>query len=292
MDVNGVAAIATGGASGFGGSTPGQHDLSGAAMTAPPLILERKGSVMRLELNRPRAGNSISLSMAQALISAAIQCDEDDDIRCVLLTSRGRLFCAGGDVAEFAAAGQGIGADLKQVTACLHAAVVRFQRMAKPLVVAVNGPAAGAGFSLAVAGDIVLATATARFIASYGALGYTPDGGLSWLLPRLVGMRRAQEILLVNRAIHAEEAVSIGLATRLVPAADLAEVAMRQATDLAAAATGAIGHTRALLAQSFDTSLEAQLGAEARAIAASARTAHGCEGVAAFLAKRLACFAG
>ncbi|MBP7337408.1 enoyl-CoA hydratase/isomerase family protein [Niveispirillum sp.] len=264
-------------------------------MSAPetsPLARERDGSVMRLVLDRPQAGNTVSLSMAQALMRAAIECDEDDSIRCVLLTGRGRMFCAGGDIAEFAAAGEGIGAYLKEVTACLHAAVLRFRHMAKPLMVAVNGPAAGAGFSLAVAGDIVLAAPDARFVAAYGALGYTPDGGLSWLLPRLVGMRQAQEILLANRAIGGEEAVTIGLATRLVPSAELVAEAARQATVMAAAATGAIGRTRSLLAQAFDTSLETHLDAEARAIAASARTAHGREGVAAFLAKRPARFTG
>ncbi|MFV3127249.1 enoyl-CoA hydratase/isomerase family protein [Niveispirillum sp. KHB5.9] len=265
----------------------------GAAISAPenpPLVLEREGAVMRLVMDRPRAGNSISLAMAEALMKAAIDCDEDDSIRCVLLTGRGRLFCAGGDITEFAAAGAGIGAYLKRVTACLHAAVTRFRHMRKPLVVAVNGPAAGAGFSLAMAGDIVLAAPEARFIAAYGTLGYTPDGGLSWMLPRLVGMRRAQEILLANRAVGGEEAVAMGLATRLVPGPELDAAAMAQAGELAAAATGALGRMRGLLGQAFDTSLEAHLEAEARSIAASARTAHGREGVAAFLGRRPALF--
>lgn len=261
-----------------------------SALEPSPLALEREGAVMRLVLDRPRAGNSISLAMAQALMKAAIDCDEDDSIRCVLLTGRGRLFCAGGDITEFAAAGQGIGVHLKQVTACLHMAVTRFHHMPKPLVVAVHGPAAGAGFSLAIAGDIVLATPEARFIAAYGTLGYTPDGGLSWLLPRLVGMRRAQEILLANRAVSGEEAVSMGLVTRLVPALALAATAMAQARELAAAATGALGRTRGLLGRAFDTPLEVHLDAEARAITTSAATAHGREGVAAFRDRRPARF--
>ncbi len=261
-----------------------------SALEPSPLALEREGAVMRLVLDRPRAGNSISLALAQALMKAAIDCDEDDGIRCVLLTGRGRMFCAGGDVTEFAAAGDGIGAHLKQVTACLHAAVTRFLHMAKPLVVVVNGPAAGAGFSLAMAGDIVLATPEARFIAAYGTLGYTPDGGLSWMLPRLVGMRRAQEILLTNRSVGGEDAVAMGLATRLVPGPELDAAAMAQARELAAAATGAIGRTRGLLGRALDSALEVHLEAEAQCIAASGRTAHGREGVAAFLDKRPAHF--
>lgn len=250
-----------------------------------PLVVEREGAVLRLVLDRPQAGNGVSLDMVRVLMRAAIAADEDEDVRCVLLTARGRLFCAGGDIHEFAAAGDGIGAYLKEVTACLHAAVIRLLRMQKPLVVAVNGPAAGAGFSLAMAGDIVLASPRARFIPAYGALGYTPDGGLSWLLPRLVGLRRAQEILLTNRSLTAEAAVGAGLITRLVAEDRLETEALDQARMLAAAATGAVGRMRGLLLDAGQP-LETHLDAEARAISASARTAHGREGVAAFLARR------
>ncbi|MFV3076103.1 enoyl-CoA hydratase/isomerase family protein [Niveispirillum fermenti] len=260
--------------------------MGGEAEQPVPLLVERDGAVLRLVLDRPQAGNGISLAMARALMRAAIAADEDETVRCVLLTGRGRLFCAGGDIHEFAVAGDGIGAYLKEVTACLHAAIIRLLRMPKPLVVAVNGPAAGAGFSLAMAGDIVLASARARFIPAYGALGYTPDGGLSWLLPRLVGLRRAQEILLANRALTAEEAVGIGLATRILTEDDLEAAALEQARTLSSCATGALGRMRGLLLDASQP-LEAHLDAEARAISASARTAHGREGVAAFLAKRL-----
>jgi 2-(1,2-epoxy-1,2-dihydrophenyl)acetyl-CoA isomerase len=254
--------------------------------TVTPLSVEREGSILRLVLDQPQSGNCVSLAMARALMMAAIECDEDDSIRCVLLTGRGRMFCVGGDIGEFAAAGTSIGPYLKEITTYLHAAIIRFHHMPKPMVVAVNGAAAGAGFSLAMLGDIVLAGTDARFVAAYGALGYTPDGGLSWMLPRLVGMRRAQEILLTNRPVTADMAVEIGLATRLVPAAELQDAAMRQATELAAAATGAIGRMRHLLDQSHDKSLETQLESEARAIALSARSEHGREGVSAFLARR------
>jgi len=122
-----------------------------------PLLFIRENGIARLTLNRPQAGNAIDLSLARALMEAAIECDEDDGIRCVLMTGAGRLFCAGGDVGGFAAAGDKIPLLLKELTAYLHSAISRFSRMRKPMVTAVNGPAAGAGFNMSLLGDIVLA---------------------------------------------------------------------------------------------------------------------------------------
>jgi 2-(1,2-epoxy-1,2-dihydrophenyl)acetyl-CoA isomerase len=165
-------------------------------------------------------------------------------------------------------------------------AVSRLMRMAKPLAVLVNGPAAGAGLSLAISGDIVLAARSAHFTAAYGKVGLTPDGGMSWMLPRLVGMRRAQEIIVANRRIPAEEAASIGLVTRVVDDADLSREGAALAAELASSATLAIGGARALLLESHSNGLETQLEREARSIAAAGGTAESREGVAAFLERR------
>jgi 2-(1,2-epoxy-1,2-dihydrophenyl)acetyl-CoA isomerase len=173
-------------------------------------------SIATLMLDRPAVGNTIDMALARALIDAAVRCDEDQAIRCIVLTGRGRLFCGGGDVSAFAEAGDDISAFLRELASALHEAISRLMRMKKPLVVLVNGPAAGAGLSLALAGDITLATKSAHFTAAYGALGLTPDGGMTWSLPRLVGRRRAQEIILSNRRVSAEEAAAIGLVTRVV----------------------------------------------------------------------------
>lgn len=251
-----------------------------------PLLFTRENGIARLTLNRPKAGNSIDVGLARALMEAAIECDEDDRIRCVLLTGAGRLFCAGGDVGGFAAAGEQLAALLKLLTAYLHSAVSRFSRMGKPMVTAINGPAAGAGFPLSLLGDIALAAQSAHFTVAYTAIGLSPDGGTSWLLPRLVGMRRAQELALLNKRLSATEAAELGLISRVVEDAALLAEAEAIATQLAAAATGALGRTRNLLLSSTSTSLEEQLELEARAIAASSRSAEGREGIAAFLAKR------
>lgn len=254
--------------------------------TNPSLLFEREGAVATLRLNRPDVGNALDIPLARALMEAAIQCDEDDAIRCVVLTGNGRMFCAGGDVGAFAAAGDSLPAMLKEITAYLHTAITRLSHMGKPLVTAVNGPAAGAGYSLAVLGDIALAARSAHFTLAYTALGLTPDGGSTWLLPRLVGLRRAQELALLNKRLSADEAATLGLITRAVDDAAFVAETDQVVKQLAASATPALGKVRNLLLSSFGSTLEAQMEAEARSIADASKTRYGREGVAAFVARR------
>jgi 2-(1,2-epoxy-1,2-dihydrophenyl)acetyl-CoA isomerase len=164
--------------------------------------------------------------------------------------------------------------------------------MRKPLITAINGPAAGAGLSLAILGDIAIAARSAHFTLAYPAIGLSPDGGSTWLLPRLVGLRKAQELALCNRRITAEEAAAMGLITRSVADDALAADVTKTTNALIASATGALGRTRQLLLSSFGATLESQMEEEARAIAESGRSADGREGIAAFLAKRTAHFTG
>lgn len=259
---------------------------------ADGILVSRDGAVARITLDRPEVGNALDIPMSRALMEAVIACEEDDAIRCVLLTGNGKLFCAGGDVAAFAAAGERLPAFLKEITAYVHVAVARLARMEKPVVTAVNGAAAGAGIGLAIVGDIALADPRASFALAYTGIGMSPDGGTTWLLPRLVGLRRAQELCLRNRRVGAEEAAAIGLVTRVTPEGALLEEATALARELAGAATGALGATRRLLLESAANALEAQLDAESRAIAAQARTADGREGIASFLEKRRPNFTG
>lgn len=253
---------------------------------ASPLDVAVEERIATLALNRPAAGNAIDLPLARALLAAAIRCDQDPAIRCVVLTGNGRLFCGGGDVGGFAAAGEAASSHISEVAGTLHMAISRLMRMPKPLLVLVNGPAAGAGASLAICGDVVLAARSAHFTAAYGSVGLSSDGGMSWLMPRLVGLRKAQEIILTNRRIPADEAERIGLVTRVVDDAALAAEGRAQAQRLREAATGAIGAARALLLESFGAALEHQLEREVRSIAAAARGAEFREGVAAFLERR------
>lgn len=254
--------------------------------TDAPLLFARENGIARLTFNRPKVGNAIDVPLARALMEAAIECDEDDTIRVVTLTGAGRLFCAGGDVAGFAAAGPRLPMLAKELTAYIHSAVSRFARMGKPLLTIINGPAAGAGFNLALLGDIAIAAQSAHFTTAYTAIGLSPDGGVTWLLPRLVGLRRAQEILLLNKRVSAPEAAELGMITRVVPDDALAAEAEAVAVQLASAATRALGRTRNLLANGFNAALEEQLEAESRGIAAAGRDVESQEGIAAFLAKR------
>lgn len=261
-------------------------------MSETPLLVDVADGIAFLTLNRPEMGNAIDLPMARALVEASILCQIDASIRCVVLTGAGKLFCAGGDVALFAAAGDQIPALLSELAGTLHMALARFGRMAKPFLTLVNGPAAGAGLSLAIGGDVVLAARSAHFTAAYGAIGLTPDGGMSWMLPRLVGLRKAQEIILTNRRIKAEEAEAIGLVTRLVDDDRLLEEGRATAASLASSAVLAIGAARALLQDSFSSGYETQLESEARAISAAGAHAECREGLASYFAKRTPDFKG
>jgi len=259
-------------------------------MSEPVVSVRIEGGIAWLTLARPDARNAVGPELAAALSDAAQLCSEDPAVRCVVLTGAGRYFCVGGALSLLAKAGASTEAEVLALARTLHAGVYRLATMAKPLVTAINGPAAGAGLSLAILGDIAIAAASAHFTVAYSAIGLTPDGGASWWLPRLVGLRRAQEMVLTNRRVDAEEAVRIGLVTRTVPDAELAGAAREIAETLAGGATQALGRCRQLLLASAHADLATQLDAEAGAIAAASGGPEGREGVAAFLAKRAPAF--
>lgn len=248
--------------------------------------------VARVTLSRPDAANAVDRTLARELMDAALRCDEDPAVRAVVLTGEGRFFCAGGDLAAFAEAGEALPAVIKEITTYLHAAVSRLARMRAPLVVAVNGAAAGAGFSLACAGDLAFAAESARFTMAYTRAGLAPDGSSSWYLPRLVGPRRTLELMLTNRTLSAAEALEWGLVNDVVPDAELAERVSGVARCLAEGPTEAYAHCKRLVLLSAGESLETQMEHESRAIADAARTADAREGVDAFLAKRTPAFRG
>lgn len=248
--------------------------------------------VARITLNRPDAANSINIPMSRDLLNASIECRENADIRAIVLTGNGKMFCAGGDLASFADLGDRLPAALREITANVHAAIANFQRGNAPLITAINGAAAGAGFSLAIAGDFALAAASARFTMAYTAAGLAPDGGSSWFLPRLIGHRRALELAVTNRRLDADEALQWGLVNRVVADNELTDETDALASQLAAGATQAFGTTKRLFLQSFDSSLETQLQRESDGIAAMGASADGREGIDAFHNKRKPEFRG
>lgn len=260
--------------------------------------LERDGGIAKLTLTRPDAANALNMEMAEALMRAAIELDDDDRVRVVLLTGEGKMFCAGGDLGAMAEAsksgdsGAATSSYLKELTTNLHAAISRFARMRAPIVAAVNGTAAGAGFSMMCATDLAIASENAKFTMAYTGAGLSPDGSSSYFLPRIIGQRRTLELMLTNRVLNSAEALDWGLLNQVVPADELMTTAEDLAAHLAAGPTQAYGIVKRLLVNSTYDSLESQMEHEARGIAASSRTEDGQEGISAFLAKRRPAFTG
>ena len=253
---------------------------------------EIEDGVAAITLNRPEAFNAMSKEMAQELMAVSIACGEDEAVRAVLITGAGKAFCAGGDLAEFGAITEGLAAHLLEMTTYLHAAISRFAWMDAPLIAAVNGVAAGAGMSLAVASDLVIAAESARFTLAYTKAGLTPDGSSTYYLPRIIGLRRTMELALTNRVLSAAEAVEWGIANKVVADAQCLDEAHRLALELANGPTLAYGGVKKLLNMSLTDSLEGQLERESRFIGKMAHTADAREGIAAFRAKRKPTFSG
>jgi len=250
------------------------------------LIFEVSDGIARITLNREDAANAIDLATARELMQAAIACDEDPSVRAVRIGARGRMFCAGGDLGAFRGAGDRVPALLKEITTHLHAAISRFARMRAPTVAAVNGAAAGAGFSLLCGIDLVIASETAKFTMAYTQVGLAPDGSSTYWLPRLIGNRRSAELMITNRVLEAREALEWGLVNQVVSPDLVEEEADAWARKLAAGPTEAYGLVKKLLLTSAASSLETQMELESRAIADAARTADAREGMAAFFEKR------
>lgn len=261
-------------------------------MTDGPVALTIEDGLARLTLNRPDAGNALTPDLAKALLDAALTCRNDPTVRAVLMTGTGKNFCVGGDLRTFHGAGDGLYAVMMETTTYLHAACSHLARMDAPLVIAVQGAAAGAGISIALLGDLVYAADSAFFCMAYTAAGLSPDGGSTFLLPRVVGLRRAQELTLTNRRLTAAEAVDWGLATKALPDEEVLAAAEAQAKVLAKGPTRAYGRARRLLIGSFENTYETQMEAESVAISTSGSEPDGQAGIKAFLNKENPTFSG
>jgi len=260
-------------------------------MAEKKVLLEVRDGIARITLNRPDESNPVDVEGLRLLFDYAIEIDEDPSVA-VLMTATGSFFSSGGDLKFFHDNADRVAQVLKEGTTYLHAAQSRFARMAPPVVVAINGTAAGGGASLAFCGDIVLAAQSATFTMGYTAAGLSPDGASTYYLPRVAGLRRAQELFLTNRRFTADEAAEWGLVTRVVPDDKLMEEAEALVAKLASGPTQAFGSVKALLADTFTNTLETQIELETRHIAANGAGHDGLEGVAAFVAKRKPAFKG
>jgi 2-(1,2-epoxy-1,2-dihydrophenyl)acetyl-CoA isomerase len=264
-----------------------------AASPFRAVLLEFKDGVATLRLNRPDQGNAINEEIAEDLAEAVSTIAETSGVRAVMICGNGPNFTMGGDVSLFAGtAPERLPHKLRRMIDSYHLAIERLTSMDAPVVAAVRGAAAGGGLGLLYVADIVVAAADARFVLGYGGLGLTSDGGNTWFLPRMVGLRRAQELFLLNNRLSAQDALDYGLVSRLAPDDAVEAEAAGIAAKLAAGPTRAYGAMRRMLRQSFETGLAEQLLAENDSIVVAAGTDDAREGIAAFAAKRRPQFKG
>ncbi len=264
--------------------------MTSAAPAYESLLFEQSGPIARIILNRPDAANGMNDTLLRELADAAKRCDVPG-IKVVTLTGAGRFFSAGGDLKAVATSPLAPGRYIKGIADDVHKAISTFARMDAVLITVVNGVAAGAGFSLAVGGDLVLAAASSSFMMAYTKAGLSPDGGASYYLPRLIGLRRTQELMLTNRRLSAEEAVQWGLVNEVVDDANLAARADELARQIASGPTASQSAVKKLLLATFTNGIEVQMELEGRLIAENADSPDGREGIDAFLNKRAPKFA-
>ena len=262
-------------------------------MTLETIRVERQDGVATVTLNRPDRLNSFTAVMHEELAGALATIADDADVRAVLLTGAGRGFCAGQDLADRAVSPGSAPVDLGETVGRYWSPLIRrITSMDKPVVCAVNGVAAGAGASVALACDMVFAARSARFIQSFANIGLIPDSGGTWALPRLVGQARALGLALTGDPLSAEQAADWGLIWRCVDDDALMTEAKSLATRFAAGPTRGFAATKRLIRASFSHTLEEELDIERATMRDLGFTADYQEGVAAFTAKRPAMFTG
>lgn len=250
-------------------------------MTYETIECTRGDGVGTITFDRPDAHNSFDPRMGEAFATATQDLASDDGVRAIVLRANGAAFNSGADLTQLS----GDGADearIRALAADLHEGIEQLVRAPKPVVVGVNGVAAGGGLGTAICGDIVIAAESARFEFAYPRIGFCGDGGSTYLLPRLVGLRRTQELVFRDEPIGAAEAEEIGLVTDVVEDDALEDRVAEEVTRLADGPTRAYGAAKRLLAESFESSLAGQLAAEAEAISELTRTADFERGIAAF----------
>lgn len=269
------------------------HDFSTAwELSAPDsLQVSQQNGILMIILNRPEVLNAIDMDMAEALLRHLEAASIDPAIRAIIISGSGRAFCAGGDL-KFAvqANPEQPGDSFLALTTLLHDSIEAIRTMAKPVVAAINGPAAGAGLFLALACDMRVMAHNAYLKQSNTSYGLSLPAGGTFSLPRLVGLGRALEMVMLDRPVAAEKAHTVGLVTTVVKAGKLYAEAQRVARQAAQMPINTLGRVKRLMNESFDRSLVEQLAAEQQAIVRSANSAEGREGLAAFLQKRKPAF--
>ncbi|HAA03645.1 MAG TPA: enoyl-CoA hydratase [Syntrophobacteraceae bacterium] len=250
------------------------------------VLVEKTDGIVTALLNRPEAYNAFNMDLMESFASNLITLAADENVRGVVISGEGKAFCAGGDLKWALAFPHGPAAAFHELAARFHPAILEIRRMSKPVIAAVNGIAAGGGFSLALACDFRIMAESATFRQAYTSNGLCIDGGGSFHLPRLVGMARAMEIMAFDRPISSEQALAWGLATRLVPDGNTLEEASRMARELSSGSLHSFGWSKKLITDSFSSSFETHIERERRGLASCAAHPEGVEGLRAFAEKR------
>jgi 2-(1,2-epoxy-1,2-dihydrophenyl)acetyl-CoA isomerase len=251
-----------------------------------PIRVERSGEIAEVWLNRPQVYNALDFDLMEHFSRHMVSLAADSSVRGVVISGEGKAFCAGGDLKWALGWPEGATAAFHELAARLHLAILEIRRMPKPVIAAVNGIAAGAGFTLALACDFRVMARSAALRQAYTSSGLCIDGGGTFTLPRLVGLARALEIAAFDRPISSEQAEAWGLATRIVDDGRAMEEAVGMGRELAKASLNSFGWSKRLLTDSFDTSLETQLEWERTGLCACAAHPDGQEGLRAFSEKR------
>jgi 2-(1,2-epoxy-1,2-dihydrophenyl)acetyl-CoA isomerase len=260
---------------------------------AAPVLLDVSGGVATVTFNRADAMNALDTPTKELLLSTLQRVDEDADVRVVVLTGTGRAFCVGQDLREHIALLQSQDESLWQTVPEHYNPIVELiATMNKPVIAALNGVAAGAGAAFAFAADLRVLADTAGYNLAFAGIALSCDSGSSWSLPRLVGTARAKELLLMPRTVHAEEALALGLATRVVPADELADVVAELAGTLGAGPTLAYGSIRRAVAYSAGHTLTESLAREGEYMSLTGASEDHAAAVSAFLAKESPVFTG
>jgi 2-(1,2-epoxy-1,2-dihydrophenyl)acetyl-CoA isomerase len=252
------------------------------------VLTARQGAVLTITLNRPDVFNAFNRALHAALRSA-LEDARDPDVRAVVITGAGRGFCAGQDLREFASLEGSLRDELEQT---YHPNIRLIRELRKPVIAAVNGPAAGAGLSLASACDVRIASTAAAFVPGFVGIGLVPDSGGTWFLHGLLGFAKAFEWMSSNRKLSAEEALAWGLVSEVIPAESFDARMTELAATWAALPTLAVGMTKALFEHANAATLEQQLALEAELQQTAVGSADFAEGVEAFLQKRPPSFTG
>lgn len=267
-------------------------DLSRIDLCDPRIAVSLQGGIGTIFFNDPASFNAFDAATCEAFAQAATWLSLQPGLRVVLLRAGGKAFSVGGSIAAFADAGAGADSLLQTMTTHFHTAAARLLRMDAPVIAVVNGICGGGGASLTCVADITLAAASAKITFAYTLSAISPDGGATFALPRIVGARKAYELLVLNPTLSAAEACELGIVTRVIADAELDAEADRLAAQLAAGPTKAFGAVKSLLLESFAQTPEGQMHLEGKSIAALAVAADGQEGIQAFLGKRKPVYKG